>query len=210
MKDYPSIPSFDRLSARHIARIYKGTWAGFPKLDGSLIRIEWTRKEGFCKFATRHRLIDESDPLFGEAIPLAREGYELDLGAEFRKDGIERAVIFFEFFGPNSFAGNHTVEPHKIILIDVDIYRVGLVSPLILYKLEKLVPCAKALYGGPITPDLLDKVKDGSLPKMPFEGMVFKRGAGATREMFKYKNQAWLEKLKTFCRGDRKKFEELR
>lgn len=120
MKEYPSIP-------REIDRdllVY-----AFDKLDGSNIRAEWSRKTGFYKFGSRTVLIDEKSSL-GEAIGLIRNKYEKGLSKVFRDQRLERAICFFEFFGPNSFAGFHHPEPHDVVLIDVNPHKKGIDPPV--------------------------------------------------------------------------------
>jgi hypothetical protein len=210
MKDYPSVPNIDSVSARQMIKILKGTWAGSDKIDGSCIRAEWTQREKFYKFGTSSHLIDRTSPLFGEAVDLIETGFGEKLGIQFEMDHIKRAVAYFEFFGPHSFAGSHTDEPHKVLLIDLSIHDKGFVSPITLFKLEKLVPSARALCGGPVTQELIDQIKNRTLPKMTFEGVVFKRGEGTSREWFKCKSRDWLEKLRVVCGPDKEKFQRLR
>jgi uncharacterized protein (DUF2147 family) len=70
----------------------------------------------------------------------------------------------------------------------------------------------KVLYDGRVNEELFDKVKQSSLPGMTFEGCVCK-GANdkATKMpiMFKIKSKAWLDKLKVYCNGNDKLFEQL-
>ena len=67
MKSYPSIPTDIRADVPIFA---------FDKLDGSQIRVEWTKKSGFVAFGTRTRALEASHPWLGEAIRLARGRYE--------------------------------------------------------------------------------------------------------------------------------------
>lgn len=103
----------------------------YHKYDGSNIRVEWNKKQGFYKFGTRTRLLSLEDPVFG-GIP--------DLFREKHSDWIEKiivdkyksqnSVVFFEFFGENSFAGSHVEsDEKKLILIDVSIYKKGIINP---------------------------------------------------------------------------------
>ena len=123
MKGYPSIPR----EVQHSLHVY-----AFDKLDGSQIRAEWTRKNGFFKFGSRRVLIDGSHPL-GKAVGLIQGKYADDLGRIFRKSRYDKVTCFFEFFGPSSFAGQHVEnEDHDVILFDVDVYKKGyLIRPTI-------------------------------------------------------------------------------
>jgi hypothetical protein len=68
MKSYPSIPK----------KVSEDPVYLFDKLDGSNIRAEWTKKNGFAKFGTRNRLMSPEEP-FGKAIPLIMDTYAQDL-----------------------------------------------------------------------------------------------------------------------------------
>src|SRR5690348_2974395 len=101
----------------------------FDKIDGSNIRAEWDRKKGFCKFGSRHQLIDNTHLFLGEAPDLVRQKYEKQLTDVFKKERFESAVCFFEFSGPSSFAGTHNKEEkHDVVLFDIDVYKKGLQS----------------------------------------------------------------------------------
>jgi hypothetical protein len=113
MKDYISISR----DVQYGLPIY-----AFDKLDGSNVRVEWTRKNGFCKFGSRNRLIGSDQPFLSEAIDLMKQ-YEADLTRIFKDQRYESAVAFFEFFGKNTFAGHHIEEPHDVVLFDVAPYK---------------------------------------------------------------------------------------
>jgi hypothetical protein len=200
MKEYPSI-------AYQIDRgfdIY-----AFDKIDGSNVRCEWTRKNGFNKFGSRRRLMDESDEFLGEAIPLIK-GMGDQLAAVFLKERWQQVTCFFEFHGPNSFAGQHQQEPHAVALLDVNPYKMGILPPRDFLKLFEHLAIPKLLYMGKANQTFEQSVRDSALPGMTFEGVVCK-GVRKDRHltMFKIKSAAWLEKLRTFCAGDEKKFQQL-
>ena len=171
----------------------------YDKLDGSNIRAEWSRKNGFSKFGTRTRLLDRDHPILGEAIPLFEEKYGDDLSAIFRKERWEKATVFFEFFGPSSFAGWHDeAEEHDVVLFDVHKFKQGLLTPPEFNKLFKNVDTASLLYQGKPTQDFIQSVRDSSLEGMTFEGVICKGGLDSRRRLtqFKVKSQAWYDRLK--------------
>lgn len=189
----------------------KGPWFAQDKLDGSQIRAEWDKKRGFYKFGTRTHLIDRDFPLFGEAIELILAGYSELLGEFFPDHKIERAVVFFEFLGEHSFAGNHEDEPHQVFLTDISTYKFGLVDPVILGLLEDKVPCAAQLWVGTFPKEEdFRAIERSEIEGMTFEGIVFKYGVGTKRLMFKHKSKAWLDKLSEVCADNKARFEELR
>lgn len=204
MKSYPSIPG-------GIIRDLD-VWA-FDKLDGSNIRAEWTRKHGtFSKFGSRTRLLDKTDLFLGESVELIKSKYEVDLAAIFRDQRYERAICFFEFFGPNSFAGYHEEEAHDVILFDVNPHKKGITGPRDFVDVYGHLDIPRVLHRGKVGPEFESQVRDGILEGMTFEGVVCKVQTRSVHDlkMFKIKNQAWYDKLKGLCGDDEKKFESLR
>ncbi len=201
MKSYPSISK----DLRNGKAIY-----AFDKLDGSNIRAEWSSKNGFYKFGTKNQLIDEKTPIFGEAVTLIKNKYARDLEEIFKKERQTNVVAFFEFFGINSFAGNHADEPHDVVLIDISFHKKGILPPADFIKLFKNVEIPKVLYQGTMNKTFENMVKNGELENMTFEGVVCKiQESHPSRLFFKIKNKAWIKKLKTFCKEDAKLFEKL-
>lgn len=185
----------------------------FDKIDGSNIRAEWSRKHGFTKFGTRHRLLEEKETPFGEAIPLIRGTFADELDTIFRKQRLERATAFFEFVGENSFAGFHENEPHKVVLFDLHVYKRGIIPAHEFLKLfEDKVPTPVVLYEGKVNHDFVRSVKESSLEGMTFEGVVCKGGYDSRKRLisFKIKSQAWLGKLKTKYVDAPEMFEKLK
>jgi hypothetical protein len=202
MKTYPSV-------GRDI--LNKPIYA-FDKLDGSNIRAEWSKKNGFCKFGSRKRLLDESDKLLGEAKNLVLEKYSDDLSKIFREQRWQKAVAFFEFHGPSSFAGSHVSEETKTVtLFDVAGDKNGILEPKDFLKRFGHLDIASLLYQGNANSDFVAEVKEGRLEGMTFEGVVCK---GKSKSpglplMFKIKNQLWIDKLHSYCKNDTKLIEEL-
>lgn len=203
MQSYPSIPKI----VQNIP-IY-----AFDKLDGSNIRVEWTRKRGFAKFGTRTRLLDENEPILGQAIPLIRNGFADQLERIFRKERYEKATAFFEFYGPQSFAGFHVEDDlFKVSLLDVHIFKKGILTPAEFLKLyASKVETPNMLYHGNANSSLVSYVQDGTLDGMTFEGVICKGGLNRLRQvtMFKIKNRDWLEALKHKCGEDQDLFDKL-
>lgn len=198
MKSYPSIP-------REMKRTK--VWA-FDKIDGSNIRAEWSDKQGFYKFGSRTKLINELTPVFGEAVGLVKEK-EDQLGQIFSNRNWKRAVAFFEFHGANSFAGSHQQEEHEVTLIDVNVYKRGMLEPQYFVDLFEDVGIPQVLFNDVLDEDFVTSVKEGTLDSMTFEGVVCKHLNKGQVKMFKIKNRAWIDKLKVMCNGNDALFRRL-
>ncbi len=205
MKRYPSI---EKKINYDIAVV------GFDKLDGSNIRAEWQRGKGFTRFGSRRRILDPADETLGRAPDLIRAKYGRGLEEIFQEQGYDKVTAFFEYFGKKSFAGMHEGDDPTldVVLIDVMPARVGLLAPEDFLTTFNSVPLPPVLFRGRVTDEIAESIRDGSFPGMTFEGVVFKgRGGkkGKLPVMFKIKNRAWLDKLKTHCGDDQALYERL-
>lgn len=202
MKQYPSIS----------AEIQNIPCYAFDKLDGSNIRAEWDPKKGFHKFGTRHRLLGEDEPVIGKAISLIKNKYE-DMHAVLKHSRTQRAICFFEFWGPNSAFGQHDPNDEQTVtLIDVSLFNKGYLSPKEFMDMFENIDHASLLYHGNINSIFVESVKNGSLEGMGPEGVVckgpFDRKTGMTL-MFKVKREEWYERLREYCKGNLELFEQL-
>lgn len=203
MKEYPSIPR----DIRFDVPVYV-----FDKLDGSNVRAEWSRKKGFWKFGKRHGLLDHSNPILLKAEPLIKEKYSEDLNRIFRDQRWQKAIAFFEFWGPLSFAGNHeTGDIHTVTLIEIAGDKKGFVMPRDFVQMFENVDHARLLHHGNFTDSILEEVRAGTLKGMTFEGVVCK-GAQTSPGlplMFKVKSIAWMEKLRKLCGDNETMFQKM-
>lgn len=191
MKHYPSIPKWDPSVIGEIA-------IAFDKIDGSNIRAEWNKKQGFYKFGSRNLLIDETHPVLGKSIDLIKTKYADDLALVCEEQEWKSAVFFFEFWGPNSFAGSHNPDDeHTVTLIDCNVYKKGLLpAEEFLWRFGHL-DHPKKLFHGRVTEEFIQSVREGTLEGVTFEGVVCKYPREDS--MFKVKTKAWFEKLKDYC-----------
>jgi hypothetical protein len=195
MKDYHSIPPYkDFLGKQCIA---------FDKLDGSNLRAEWSAKRGWYKWGTRRRMMDHTDPEYGVAVKLFEQEYGETLihaldASEFKKYLKNGITVFMEFYGPTSFAGQHTEgEAKTVTVFDVNINKKGFLGPedfIGVFGNDCRIP--KVLYRGEITEDLVDLVRQGKLPVV--EGVICKGGDTFDHSLWscKIKTLAYLQKLK--------------
>lgn len=177
----------------------------FRKYDGSNLRFEFSRKQGWHKFGTRKRLFDKTDPDFGSAIDifmaqLAPALEEILKGKKYRD--ARTAIAFCEFFGKGSFAGLHRDDPKELRLIDINIHKRGIVSPRdFVDEFGHLPFAAEVVYEGNLNESLIQDVRDGKIPEPAHpgdvpEGIVCKGGSGHKLWMAKIKTDAYRQKLK--------------
>tara|TARA_Y100000034_G_C6878765_1_gene402318 strand:+ start:590 stop:1198 length:609 start_codon:yes stop_codon:yes gene_type:complete len=202
MKTYPTISY--RKTAGHVFV--------FDKLDGSNIRAEWNKNKGFFKFGRRNGLLDHSNPVLLEAPDIIMAKYADDMSQIFKKMRVRKATAFFEFWGPNSSFGAHADEPHDCTLIDVHVHPKGILEPREFLKHFGYLDHAALLREGPWTDELDQQVRNGTFPGMTFEGVVCKGKCVSPGKplMFKVKNIAWLQKLRSHCGDDDKLFEKMK
>lgn len=189
MERYPSIPT----------TINSTPIVAFDKLDGSNIRVEWSRKAGFYKFGSRTRLIDENEPILGEAVPLFLNKYADDLEQVYRAQRFEKTTAFLEFYGEHSFAGQHEDEPHTVTLFDVHVFKKGILPVNMFLKLFGELETPEVLYSGRATQPFIESVKQNQLEGITFEGVVCKGGLDNRNRLitFKVKTTDWLTAVKT-------------
>lgn len=188
MKEYPSMSDV----VMHGKHCYV-----FDKLDGSNIRAEWMRKNGFYKFGARKRLLDKNEDILGEAVHLIQQQRD-KFDELFRSNRWMNATCFFEFLGENSFAGQHAKEDHKVVLFDVTYEKKGFLPPKEFSHMFKDFETPKLLHVGTVNKTLENMIRNSTLEGMTFEGVVCKfKEPGGRHRMFKIKSDAWRHKLKT-------------
>ena len=187
MKSYPSIgKQYNNNQLYYI----------FDKLDGSNMRAEWCPKRGFYRFGSRRNLIDNDTPILGESISLFMEKYSKELSYRYKDLKYKSVITFFEFFGENSFAGQHSEEDDKQTkLIDIAPFKKGILPPEKFLDVTEGLDIANFLGIRKIDDELLLDVKSGNLLGMSFEGIIAKAMTEKGLHMVKLKNQDWIRKL---------------
>jgi hypothetical protein len=190
MKTYPSI-----------GKTVKGGGAQFfifDKLDGSNLRFEWSTGQGWYKFGSRTRLFDETDPILGPAKPLFMNTLAEPLAKIATDNRWPSVVVFAEFHGPGSFAGQHVAgEAYTLSLFDAAPYKKGILGPEEFLKLFGHLQIAKYLGRHVVDAAFIERVRAGEFEGMSFEGVIGKRGEGHKLEMVKAKTQAWIDKVRS-------------
>ena len=187
MKTYPKIPHF-----KHIP--FGQKCYAFDKLDGSSMRFEWGKKRGFYKYGTRNVMIDKNTPIYGECIDIFLDKYGQNLDDIFRKQykSVESFVVFGEFFGKGSFAGQHIDGDKKdITIFDINRYKSGFLPPCEFIDIFGHLDIPKVIYEGIYNYELVNSVKLDKFGLM--EGVVCKGVIKTKRGV----NEVWYTKVKT-------------
>lgn len=182
----------------------------FDKFDGSNIRMEWDRKNGWHKFGTRTQLFDKTSEQWGHAIDVFNQTYADDLIKVFSDKyfrSVSKVTVFCEYFGPSSFAGWHDYEELKtkgeLVLFDVEIYKKGFMVPRDFINYFGHLKIPAVIYVGNFNNQLIEDVKAGKYPV--YEGVVAKGvigKKGGKLWMAKIKTRKWLDDLKNKAKLD--------
>lgn len=217
MKHYESIPRIQD------DETLKGeTVWGFNKLDGQNFCATFRPKaNGFVSFGSRTVQVDEnSESELANAVTWFK-AHKLDetlikiIKENCKKgdvfQGVEEITFFFEWYGPNSFAGRHDSRDYanddmRLALIDVFLKKKGYMEPKEYYNLFKDsgIEIPELIYTGPLDSEIVEKIQrnDWTQPDAVFpnvkEGVVFKRSTlmkGQRRPSVKVKTRWWIGKL---------------
>lgn len=201
MKPYLSIPHVDEADGRHCY--------AFVKYDGSNLRFEYSAKRGWYKYGTRSVLFDRSSETYGPAIQFFLDKYGSGLERVFKTSKpfkkAESVIVYAEWFGAKSFAGQHVEgDPKDLVLFDVNPHKKGLLGPEVFLGEVGHLGVAEVLYEGRLTDEFVAGVRDGSLPvasQLPIrtgfpEGVIVKAGDGHKLWYGKIKTQSYMAELK--------------
>lgn len=201
MKSYPKIEFYNK-------GILGLNCYAFDKLDGSNMRFEWNRKRGWYKFGTRNNMIDRSSLEFGKGIDIFINKYNEDLSKIFQDkySKVESFVVFAEYLGENSFAGQHENSDIKdVVVFDINQYKRGFIPPKEFIDNFGHIHTPSIIYTGKYDLDLIKSVKDNKYNLS--EGVIVK---GFEKEiwMTKIKTNEWLDKVRSIF-GEKKLLEEI-
>lgn len=194
MKTYPSIPGLKGIP-------WGEQCIAFYKHDGSNLRFEFSKKQGWYKFGTRRRMFDQTDKEYGRAIEIFENQHaaqiEKILCDKYKADN---AIVFCEFFGEESFAGWHNFDkPFQLKLIEVGIHKKGFVLPQDFIKNFGHLDIAEVIWQGKLSKEFVESVrkndynlKEGVVVKGSIEG----RNPIHSYWMAKIKTQWWFDELK--------------
>ena len=192
MQRYPSIPTFKEAGMPKIA-----SCIAFEKLDGSNLRTEY-RKGQWDKFGTRTKLFDQSHEVFGPAIALFRNEWQEEITRILKHNKAQEATAFFEYYGPNSFAGVHDLNDEMTLtLIDIHVFKQGLMPAREFVKTFGHLAIPKIVYEGNFNQQFVLDIEDGKYDVV--EGVVAKGGNKHSNLWIrKIKTKSYLDKLSKF------------
>jgi hypothetical protein len=144
----------------------------------------------------------ENHPFY-EVIAMFRTQYAERLDELFRTHEYfkrkREVTVYLEYFGVQSFAGKHVPEdPKKLTLIDIDVYKHGLISPADFVEHFSTFDIPTVMYKGFFDATFVEKIQRNDYNLK--EGVVCKgvrktKGQPITYQ-FKVKTQTWLDQVR--------------
>lgn len=185
---YPKIPYGKYQADKCIA---------FEKYDGT--NLHWVWDNGWKAFGTRRTQFSFDNNGYVEFCkehPGLEEAYPLflsELADELAQKLDSPSICFTEFWGRNSFAGNHQPEDNKLLtLIDVQINNDLLLPEEFLKLFGDLPQSARVVYQGKFTGQFTQDVRMGKYSVN--EGVVCKGVLDGKLHMAKYKTEKYLNR----------------
>ena len=158
----------------------------FEKYDGTNLHWVWDRELGWYGFGMRRNRYDLDDdgiaafdlnhPGLPDAVSLFRQDFAEVLEEIFLNHPNYTATeitVFTEYFGPNSFAGEHQADdPKQLVLFDVETNE-GIVPPEQFLNDFSELSIARVVYRGKLTGKFATQVREGEFKVL--EGVVWQR-----------------------------------
>lgn len=195
---YPKIPeNSDKFHGKCLA---------FEKYDGTNLHWQWNASDGWNAFGTRrtqfpltkngiydfgseHIQLIDAPNIFNDTLRDHLAKYFLD-NSSYR---IKKIIVFTEFFGRNSFAGNHFIsENHQLVIIDVMIDN-KLLPPIKFAKDFIDFNSARVVYDGKYNGQFAEDIRNNRY--FLNEGVVVKGVVDGEVFMTKIKTKEYLKRL---------------
>lgn|SRR5574337_19632 len=191
----------------------------FEKYDGTNIHWTFQPGEGWQDYGTRRdryhintsgvRAFEEAHPELAGVHTLWDQKDELNdyLNNNPIYNKAKEIIVFTEYFGTNSFAGQHNPKDLLKQLVILDIQVDGkIISPEQFVEDFKQFNIARVVFKGKFTGQLFVDVRKGKLDVK--EGVVVKGMVGDQVYMAKIKTEAYLERLKKEFKDNWKEYWE--
>lgn len=176
----------------------------FYKYDGSNLRFEWDKKNGWSKFGSRTQMIDDKTPILGQGIEMFQDLLAGEIIKRMKEregknfNNLQRMTAFAEFYGENSFAGTHVESDEKFLkLFDVFMFKKGFLPPKdFVDTFSGFEHAAKVVYSGNLNVPFIEAVRANAVAGEPlFEGVICK---GVSKKIKSpYHGDLWMTKIKT-------------
>ena len=173
----------------------------FEKLDGTNLHFCWDKDFGWDAFGTRRdqfNFTQDGEAAFAAAHPELAEVASVFVetlaeGLGEALANVPEAMVFAEFLGRGSFAGQHYAQdPKRLILFDVALPGEAFVTPDAFVRDFGHLSIPRLIYRGKLTGQFTDDVRKGKFGVT--EGVVCKGLKGDWR--CKVKTDAYRERLK--------------
>ena len=203
---YPKIPNSSAAPLKQCL--------AFEKYDGTNLHWVWDRELGWYAFGMRRHRYDLDAAGIAEfhanhrGCPDAVELFQRDLATSLEKHfqsnshyQCDEITVFTEYFGANSFAGQHQPDDTKqLVLFDVQT-EAGILPPERFVDDFADLPIARVVYRGKLSGKFVHAVREGNYDVT--EGVVCKGGSSAEQLwMVKIKTNAYLARLKAEFQED--------
>ena len=190
MKDYPQISQSTGMKFQEIPAALI-----FDKLDGSNMRSEWSSKKGWYKHGRRNGLLDSSNPQLLVVPDLFSERLSEPLAKIAMDNQWQSLIVFYEFWGQRSLAGIHQADDPKFLtLFDAVADKKGFIDPVDFRRFfEGKVETARYLGTENWTRGYVQRVREGKVDGITFEGVVAKGGTRHRLVRAKAKTQKWID-----------------
>lgn len=190
----------------------------FEKYDGTNIHWTFQPGEGWLDYGVRRdrysintsgvKAFEEAHPELAGAHKLWDQDEKLEefLNSNPKYNTAKEIIVFTEYFGPNSFAGQHNPKDDKQLVI-FDIHVNGKVIPPEEFIEDfKQFNIARVVFKGKFTGQLFVDVRKGKYDVK--EGVVVKGVVSDQVYMAKIKTEAYMERLKNQFKDNWKEYWE--
>jgi hypothetical protein len=145
-------------------------------------------------------MIKNKENPYVEAVNIFMDKYSLELDQIFNSEkifrGVDTITVYGEFFGENSFAGQHNwEEEHDVVIFDMFLYKKDFLKPGDFIDLFSHLGIPKVVYRGLLTDEFIKDVELNAFGWLK-EGVVLKGVNENKVWMAKLKTNAWLEKVR--------------